>query len=300
MFFKRHPKLFRITLWVVVITLGLYLCLTVIGTLLAMELPRVPVLETPSKVGLDYRDVSFNSRDPEITLKGWFLPASGSNVIVIVHGGYQNRVDPLVDTLDLTRDLVNRGYNVLLFDLRGRGESGGKAHSLMYEDRDIGGAVDYLKTLGYAPLKIGIIGYCSGAASTSLYASREEVGGIVLDGCFATLHNMVTHQAARYGIPQWILDIFYNGLIITAKTIYRFQPLNPIEMVPEISSPILFIHEGNDVLVTEADDRKLLSVAHNPASNMWEVRGVKHSEAYHTYPLQYVDKLDAFFRTVLK
>jgi pimeloyl-ACP methyl ester carboxylesterase len=300
MFIKRHRKALTITLRVVLVTLGLYVVLVVVGTLLAMELPRVPVKGTPAQVGLVYLDVSFASRDTAVTLKGWFIPASGDAVVMMVHGGYQNRIDPLVDTLDLSRDLVNRGYNVLLFDLRGRGESGGSAHSLLNEDLDIGGAVAYLETLGYPAQKIGIIGYCSGAASTTEFAAGEKIGGVVLDGCFARLRGMVTLQAKNQGIPGWILDGFYNGLVFTAKLLYGFKPLNPVTNVPEISCPILFIHEEYDVLVTAGETGEMLALTVNRESAIWEVKGVKHSEAYRTYPAEYVNKLDAFFQKALK
>ncbi len=298
-YIKQH-KWTRITLRIILITLGVYLALIILGTLLAMDIPRVPVTETPAAVGLEYRDVSFPSRDPKIILKGWYLPSDGENVLIIVHGGYQNRVDPMVDTLGLTRDLVARGYNVMLFDLRGRGESSGKARSLMNGDKDIGGAVDYVKTLGYTAKNIGVIGYCSGAASVSLFASEENVGAVMLDGCFATLRGMVTRQAIEKGIPSWLLDIFYDGLVFTADLFYGFKPLNPVELVPSISCPILFLHEENDVLVLSAEIQALWEVSTNPMSQTWEFPGVKHSEAYRTYPVEYVNKLDDFFRLALK
>jgi len=296
----RQHKWLRVTLRTVLVTLAVYLMLIVLGMILAMDIPRVRVKETPAVVGLEYQNVTFPSRDTKIHLKGWFLPASGENTIIIVHGGYQNRVDPLVDTLHLTRDLVGKGYNVLLFDLRGRGQSEGKARSLMYEEKDIGGAVDYLKSLGYPVTRIGVIGYCSGAASTVLFASREKIGGIVLDGCFAELKGMIIRQALEKGIPEWILDIFYDGLKASSKIFYGFTPFNPVELVPQISSPILFIHGQNDILVTAAETQALINAAKNPLNQSWEVPGVNHSEAYRNYPEEYVNRLDIFFKITLK
>ena len=296
---KQH-KWLRITLRTVLVILAVYVGLIVLGTILAMDLPRVPVKETPAAVGLEYQNVSFPSLNSSVILKGWFLPASGPNAIIIVHGGYQNRVDDLTDTLDLTRNMVNRGYNILLFDQRGRGESGGKARSLMHEDKDIGGAVDYLESLGYPDNRIGIIGYCSGAASTTLFASRKNVGGIVLDGCFAELRGMIIRQALEKGIPEWILNMFYDGLKVSTRILYGFKPFNPVELVPQISSPILFIHEQNDILVTAAETQTLIKAAINPLNQSWEIPGVKHSEAYRYIPGEYIDRLDGFFKTTLK
>ncbi|GAJ17132.1 unnamed protein product, partial [marine sediment metagenome] len=110
---------------------------------IVMKIPRIPLDDSPASVGLNYEDVSFPSRVDGITLKGWYC-LGGESVIIFVNGGHQNRVDPDMGTLELTRDLVGRGYSVLLFDLRGRGESEGKGLRLTHTDRDIGGAVDYI------------------------------------------------------------------------------------------------------------------------------------------------------------
>lgn len=296
---KQIPRCLRIVIRTIFVSMVVYLCLVVLGTILAMQIPRVAVKTTPASVNLDYQAVTFPSRNPKIILKGWRINTNVQKIIVIVHGGYQNRVDPLVNTLQLSRDLVRRGYSLLLFDLRGRGESSGKALSLLNEDEDIGGAVDYLKTIGYKSGNIGIIGYCSGAASTCVFASSDEVGGIVLDGCFSSLHSIITKQAAAKGIPQWFLDIFYQGLIFVARAIYDFQPLNPIEYVPKIKSPILFIHEENDTLVSATETQTLFQAANNLNSQIWEIKSAAHSEAYNRYSREYVDRLDGFFSTNL-
>ena len=171
-------------------------------------------------------------------------------MILVVHGGFQNRIDEIVDTLGLAHDLVNRGYNVLLFDFRGRGESTGKGLSMLTNEQDIGGAVDYLKSKGYTAVNIDIIGFCSGAASSAIFISGENIGAVVLDGCFATVRNMVTAQATTKGVPKSLLDFFYPGLSVAVKLFYGYTPIDPIDTIPNATCPILFIHEENDNLVS--------------------------------------------------
>lgn len=199
-----------------------------------------------------------------------------------------------MDTLGLARDLVGRGYNVLLFDLRGRGESEGKGISMQNIDSDIGGAIDYLKSRGFAAEKIGIIGFCSGAASAAIFASGEEIGALVLDGCFASVRGMVTRQAATKYIPKFLVDVFYSSVSFTVKTFYNYESLDPVVAVSNVTCPVLFIHEEYDNLTTQEETDQLLKVSNNPASEMWEVSGVEHNQAYKTYPAQYVDRLDNF------
>ena len=53
--------------------------------------PRSPILHWPEEEGLEYEDVSFPSQDG-VPLEGWFIPASGSNKIIVAnHPRWFNR-----------------------------------------------------------------------------------------------------------------------------------------------------------------------------------------------------------------
>jgi fermentation-respiration switch protein FrsA (DUF1100 family) len=286
-------------IWVA-IALAAYVGLSIFGASATTEIPRVPLNGSPASVGLLYEDVSFTSRDDGVILRGWYIPAQRDLALIIVNGGFQNRVDDTIDTLDLAHDLVQKGYNLLLFDLRGRGESEGKGRALANIERDIGGAVDYLKNRGYPANRIGLIGFCSGAASSCIFASHGGIGGLVLDGCFASVHNMVNMQATQKGIPQFLLDFFMPGVVLAAKIIYSYEALNPIDVVSEVTCPIFFIHEENDELVSLEDNSQLFRASDNPANVLWEVSGVEHGQAYKTYPSQYIERVDEFFSFALK
>lgn len=265
-----------------------------------MQIPRLPLDASPASVGLAYQDVSFVSRVDHVMLKGWFLPASGDSVLVIVNGGFQNRVDPTVDTLDLAHDLVQKGYNLLLFDLRGRGESTGEGRSLSNIDKDLGGAIDYVKSRGYPAGKIGIIGFCSGAANACLFASQESIGGLVLDGCFTSVRDMVNNQASTRGIPRIPVDVFVPGVQLAARVFYGYKAVNPIDVVNKIRCPILFIHEEDDDLISTVDDLELAGKSGSPTNTLWQVEGTAHSRAYQTHPAEYVARVDAFFRATFR
>jgi pimeloyl-ACP methyl ester carboxylesterase len=143
------PYFVKIAARTITVIVILYIGLSILGAILVMNIPRLPINGSPSSVGLTYSDVSFPARGDGVTLKGWYLPSQGNSIIIIVHGGFQNRIDFDVDTLGLALDLTERGYDLLLFDLRGRGESEGRGRSLSNIEQDIGGAIDYLNSKGY-------------------------------------------------------------------------------------------------------------------------------------------------------
>ena len=273
----------------------LYVSLSFVGGALAMRIPRLPLVGSPASVGLDYQDVSFPARSDRTALKGWYIPGQGESAIIVVHGGTQNRVDENVDTLGLARDLAGKGYDVLLFDLRGRGESAGRGRALTNVEPDIGGAVDYLKSRGYAEGSIGIIGYCSGAASSAIYASNNDVGGLVMDGAFPTVAGMVISEAVSAGIPKIVVEAFIPGLTVTTRIMYGFVPTEPVDVIRRIGRPILFIHEQNDSTVSWEDTTRLYHASTNPDNQIWEVSSVEHSQGYQNYPAEYVARVDNFF-----
>jgi len=294
------PRLVKIILRVVLGLIVLYVALCAIGAVLAMRIPRLPLKGSPASAGLAYTDVSFPSRNSNFTLEGWFIHGAGNKTIIIVHGGFQNRLDDNVDTLDLTKSLVADGYNVLLFDLRGRGESQGTGLNILTNEDDIGGAVDYLNSRGITEDDAGIIGFCSGAASTAIFTSQENVGAVVLDGCFASVETMVNRQASERHIPTFLVDSFIPGLEITVKLFFGAVPQDPINVVPEINCPVFFIHEQDDNLTTTQETDELFAATKNPADEFWEIPGALHSEGYKADPVDYVNKVNAFFSVELK
>jgi pimeloyl-ACP methyl ester carboxylesterase len=292
----RKARLIKIIAIVVAALLVVYGGTSIVGAYKAMAIPRLDLPEnvSPADVGLDYEDVSFDSRQDNVVLKGWYLPAEGDYAIIIVHGGFQPRLDDDVNTLPLARDLVAEGYNVLLFDLRGRGESEGEGRSLSNIERDIGGAVDYVMSQGYPSERIYIMGFCSGAASACIFASQNDVGALVLDGCFADVYDMVVNQAKLLSIPEFMVDGFIPGMLLMCRIFYDFELVNAEDVIADVDCPIFFIHEENDELISLAEMQRLFAMATNPANDFWEVPGAEHSQSYKTRPAEFIERVDGF------
>lgn len=256
----------------------------------AMVIPRLPLEGTPADVGLEYEDVSFLSEGDNTELKGWFIPAGNSSGIVIVNGGYQNRLDATIPTLQLTKDLIDNGYSVLLFDLRGRGESEGRGLTLTNNDWDIRGAVNYLKSRELN--RIYILGFSSGAASSVL--SGAEVDGMVLDSCFASVREMFIRGMIKEGYPKLIAEISSPGVFLIARVVYGYQAQNPEDRIGDVACPILLIHGEEDTGIPVGDAHKLHDASSNPLNGLWVVPGSDHCQAYNTEPISYMERVTSF------
>lgn len=265
------------------------------------DIERLPVTETPSQHGLDYDDVSFTSRIDDLTLYGWYLPAGdGDEVIIMVHGAEQHRADPSIKMLDIAAGLVEHGYNVLMFDMRGHGESEGERMSAGYlEVRDLGGAVDYVEGLGFD--EIGVLGFSMGGTTAIMTAAEcDEIGAIVVDSAYADLNDMLEPQfAERTFFPKF----FLRPLLVMVKFMYGidFTAVKPVEVVDEIAPrPILFIQGELDDTVPVAHAYSMYEAAGNPQDELWIIPDVGHVEAYITYPEEYMDRVTAFFDSALR
>jgi fermentation-respiration switch protein FrsA (DUF1100 family) len=262
---------------------------------------RVPVEESPANLGLEYEDISFPSRDDTLNLRGWYLPSDDSErIIIMVHGAETNRTDPGVNMLGIASDLVGRGYNVLMFDLRGHGESEGKRLSAGYHERkDLLGAIDFVKGRGFE--RIGVLGFSMGAVTALMVAAENnDIDGVVADSSFADLTGIIEREfKERSGFPGF----FLNPLLFTVKIMYGvdFRAVKPIASVPLIAPrPVFFIHGEKDTFVPLENVYRLYDASENPQNELWIAPDADHVKAYVSHPTEYIERITAFFDKALK
>src|SRR5450631_428916 len=122
---------------------AIFLLASVMGARVVVAGSRGAFAVPASAISHDHRGVAFPSRVDHVRLSGWLFRAdlpSGRSVI-LVHGWQGNRED--VDFVAMTRQLLSRGYDVLMFDLRGSGLSMGSNQTLANtEPRDLLAASD--------------------------------------------------------------------------------------------------------------------------------------------------------------
>jgi fermentation-respiration switch protein FrsA (DUF1100 family) len=259
-----------------------------------LKLPRFPLDNTPDSVGLTYENVSFPSRFNGTLLRGWYLPGKRKMTLIIANGGAQNRVDAETGTLEISRDLVERGYNLLLFDFRGRGESEGEGYHLVHSETDLAGAVDYLKQR-FPAGNIGLMGFSTGAVASIILASREKVTAVVADTCFASVaKSLATKLAIESGIPRIVTRAIAPVLFLIARVLYGYRKVDPVSRVADISCPVFFIQGDSDDLVPVSDARWLYHASGNALDELWIVPGAGHTKSYKTEPVAFIEKVTEF------
>lgn len=259
---------------------------------------RKPIESTPASLGLAYEDVQFPPRGEDVTLRGWLLPAEGDGpAIIFVHGLDGNREGDL----DVAARFVELGYDALVFDLRGHGESDDATISGgFYERRDVHGAFDYLVSRGYDPAEIGVIGFSMGAATALISVADEPlIRAVVADSAFADVSDMIAQETAKKTpFPEWMVPLFIPGMDAAAKVFYGIDidEIVPEDAAARIDYPLLVIHGEDDTRIDPQHGVRIHGKS-NQLSDLWLVPGTEHTKAFENFPDQFIEKTSAYFES---
>ena len=256
----------------------------------------------PAAHGLAFEDVEFASRDGDVNLSGWHIHGQSSGpTLIFVHGIGSVRSGD--NATDLAARLVDHGFDVLMFDLRAHGSSGGEKISGGYHERhDVLGALDFLVAQGISQDSIGVLGFSMGAG-TSVLALAEEpaIRALVVDSSYANASELISHETARKTvIPEWIAPIFVPGAKVVANLLFGIDlgALVPEDAIARLDYPVLIIHGTADSRIPVEHGVRLHGASHS-GSRLWLVPGVDHVDAFATHPEEYVERVASYLKSRL-
>ena len=183
--------------------------------------------------------------EPEITNR----PKDVMPLVLYLHGNGSSRVEGI----NIIEELLKRDINIFLFDFPGCGLSEGDYISLGYHEKDdVGIIIDFIENIPGVG-NIGIWGRSMGAATTLLYAHKDQrIKAICLDSPFADFRKLAKELALNnFNYPNFLIDTILNflGKTVKKKNGLDINLLKPIETVKETFQPGLFIHAKNDKLI---------------------------------------------------
>ena len=235
---------------------------------------RKPLDVWPDQYKLPFENVYFKTEDG-VQIKGWFIPnPSSDKTIILMHGWGMNRGDVFKNTYFL-HDL---GYNLMYFDFRALGESGGTVSSIGYlEVKDLQAAIQFLKdTRPFACEKIGLYGLSMG-------------GMVAICARWAWVHNKVPY------FPLMPIVLHYMRRNLAANP----ERYSPKYNIPKIAPrPVFIIHGRYDNLVPAAQAKMLFKCAGEP-KEIWLVPGAKHNKCAEVGGYEYKQRLADFYKKYL-
>ena len=275
----------QVLFWAPVLLAALAVAYLGVGLFVAATLSapdRQPVERTPADVGLEYREVSFESTDG-VPLAAWWIPPAtsedSSRAAVLVHGWGGNKSERQV--IETAQIYARAGYGVLLLDLRGHGASGGERRTLGYKEaRDVHGALAWLEEEGFGPEGVVLHGWSMGGAAVVRSAPGTGVAAVIEEAGYADLPLILQKQLPENsGLPRF----FNPGAFLAAKLFLDFDPwaVRPSEdaaRLREEGVPLFVIHSTADETIPfeHAD----LFMRAYPEAKLWKLEGYGHAEAY--------------------
>jgi fermentation-respiration switch protein FrsA (DUF1100 family) len=246
-------------------------------------------------------EVAFSSAEDGIPISGWFFRAdveAPTPSLVLCHGVWTGRRE----CLPLALRFREAGYNVLCFDFRAHGLSGGRFTSVGYrETNDVLGAVDYLKQRPEVdPTRIGVVGFSMGAAASIQAAARtDDIAALVADSAYATFldaANYSFHVITRVpSFPIAAMAIRWAKWIVNVDA----SQLRPIDVIGRISPrPVLILHGELDEIVPARHARELFQAAEEP-KELWIAPGAHHVGTRDDDPDSYFARVERFLRQAL-
>jgi pimeloyl-ACP methyl ester carboxylesterase len=228
-----------------------------------------------------------------VTLRGWYLPTKDRRqLIVLVHGLWSS----WLEMAGLGRDLHRKGFDVLLFDLRGHGQSDPSRVYLGRRERyDIRAVMTWAECAGFEEERIGWLGYSMGASTLLMEAARNpRIRAAVMDSPYGDLPKLLNSQLTKHsGLPRW----FNPGILLAARYCYgvRTDDLVPIRFAKSWGErPLLLIHGECDSIVPVAQAQQLAQAIGGSCLTL-TLPGVDHVKAYQSDPEHYVKLVGGFF-----
>jgi uncharacterized protein len=240
--------------------------------------PQWPFWRAPADAGLYHRALRLATADG-LELAAWYVPAAkeGAPTVLLAHGLLSSKSS----MLRFVPWLHEAGYNVMLLDFRGHGDSDLRPTTIGPEEMmDVQAALDWLEAEGVGDRVAGLGTSLGAAALVNAAAHDERLDALILDSLFA----------------DWSDTDFASGYRLSPDWLVPGVP-SPEEMLPAVSVPIFIIHGTGDILTHEHHARRLYTAANEP-KEIW-INDSGHAWSAWTYPDEYRQKVLDFLERAL-
>ena len=227
-----------------------------------------------------------------------FRNPSNSNVWVIVLHGWTN-VNREMSSY--AQEFYQRGFNVLLPDLRGHNNSEHKFVTMGWNDRlDV---VDWVESIvkENPKCKIVIHGTSMGGATTMMTLGEKLPDNVVLaieDYGFTSVKDIFTDQCIRkYHIPPKLV-MPQASLINRIINGFFFGKASAVEQIKKAKVPVLFIHGDKDNFVLLENLDPVYNACPTP-KRKHIIKGAEHALSSHWFHEEYWQVVDEFLEEYL-
>lgn len=225
----------------------------------------------------------------------WFPNNNSKKTIVFAHGITYT----LFGSIKYMNMFYNRGFNVLVYDHRFHGKSGGTNCTFgYYEKYDLRTCIDWvLNKIGKDSL-VGTHGESMGAATVIQHAAIDKRIAFVIADCpYKDVEDEFKYRLkVEYKLPSFpVINI--ASIINKTKTKAYYSDISPISEIKDISTPILFIHGDKDTYIPYSHSVDMYNLKSEPKM-LYLAAGAGHARAFITDKEKYNTIVDKFLSNI--
>ena len=223
----------------------------------------------------------------------FFVDRGSTRTALVIHGWR----DCAIKFLWLARIYEHElGYNVVMPELHGCGQSEGEAIQMGWKDRlDV---KHWLKTFQTDTMVVH--GVSMGAATTMMLSSEQMPDGIndlrFVEDCGYTSgwDEFAEQLKEQFGLPTFPL-MYSTSLLCKWRDGWSFGEASALEQVRKCHYPMLFIHGNTDTFVPTHMVYPLYEAKPAPKS-LWIAEGAEHALSYREHKAEYIAKIREFVK----
>jgi dipeptidyl aminopeptidase/acylaminoacyl peptidase len=126
-------------------------------------------------------------------------------------------------------------------------------------------------------------------------SADPRIKAIVADSAYASLDLLVNNMFTKFGFLKqpmiWSLEQWAKWRIGIKP-----QDVSPLQSAKQNKTPLLLIHGTADQVIPIEHSRQIFKVS-TGSSELWEIDGADHGEAYFNEKKLYEAKVNSFFET---
>lgn len=258
-------------------------------TFCGLDLPRPYTTQYPA---INYDSLSIPVSNSQ-KLDAWLLHTDSLKQGLII--GFHGYMDEKSSMLDRADKLLNMGYDVLLVNFMGAGDSYGEQTTMGYLEAD-----NVITSYKYATEQlheenIVLLGFSMGAAAIMRAQSEHnpQVKAIILEAPYGTFEGTVNARLKQYNIPSFpICNIFtfwfgkLNG--------FNVSEANPLSYGKNIYTPVLLMCGGKDQHIPIEESESIFNTLASIKKEMKIFEESAHESYLKKYPYEWNEIVQSF------
>lgn len=222
-----------------------------------------------------------------------FFPVAGSDKTVVISHGITYSRYGMVKYMPLFRE---HNFNILLYDLRNHGLSGGRNTTFgFFEKFDLRVVVDWAFERTTPDGVVGTMGESLGAATTLQHTPLDNrLAFAIADCAYSDLADLLAYRLkCDYHLPRFPLLNIANFLCMILAGL-DFKKVSPIHSTKEVSIPIFWIHGQNDDYIPLQMSRDMYTAKTNGPKKFFLAPNAAHAESLIQNQVEYTRQIHEF------